>query len=152
MFAGFMAAESSPEDRLAPADFLPLRLAGAARAVEALLAAACQRFGLSVSDWTVLTVLSGQDALEFVDLARQSRFSEPIAREAVAGLIGRGLMVRLESALAITADGAAAQGEVARLALATEAALLSGLSPAEVKNLSRLLSRLEAAALKLTGR
>lgn len=42
-------------------------------------------------------------------------------------------------------------GEIAPLALAYEAALLAGLAPAEVLTLKRLLSRLEAAAARLSG-
>lgn len=70
---------------------------------------------------------------------------------ATGGLITSGLAARTSYA-ALTDEDGALRAEIAPLARAYEAALLSGLSPAEVKTLRRLLSRVEAAALKLSGR
>ena len=53
--------------------------------------------------------------------------------------------------LALTLEGSRLHAEIAPLALAYEAALLAGLAPAEVATLKRLLSRLEAAAARLSG-
>jgi hypothetical protein len=76
--------------------------------------------------------------------------------EATGGLISSGLACRtgdrgpLSSPL--TDDTGALRREIAPLALAYEAALLSSLTPQEVAMLRRLLARVEAAALKLSGR
>jgi hypothetical protein len=72
------------------------------------------------------------------------------AAEATGGLIANGLAGRATSPL-IDETGALHR-EIAPLALAYEAALVSGLTPDEVKTLRRLLARVETAALKLSGR
>jgi DNA-binding MarR family transcriptional regulator len=53
--------------------------------------------------------------------------------------------------LALTEEGRALHGEIAPLALAYEAALISGLSPDEVALLKRLLVRLQGAASALSA-
>jgi DNA-binding MarR family transcriptional regulator len=53
--------------------------------------------------------------------------------------------------LALTEAGRALHSEIAPLALAYEAALISGLTPDEVALLKRLLVRLQAAAGQLAG-
>jgi DNA-binding MarR family transcriptional regulator len=77
---------------------------------------------------------------------------------AAQGLLGRSLVERTDSpsdgrshTLALTYTGRRLHGEIAPLALAYEAALLAGLAPAEVATLKRLLTRLEAAAARLSG-
>lgn len=70
--------------------------------------------------------------------------------EATGGLIANGLAVRAASPL--TDETGALRREIAPLALAYEAALLASLTPEEVRTLRRLLTRIESAALKLSGR
>jgi len=70
--------------------------------------------------------------------------------DATGGLIANGLAVRAASPL--TDDTGALRREIAPLALAYEAALLASLTPDEVRTLRRLLTRIETAALKLSGR
>jgi len=53
--------------------------------------------------------------------------------------------------LALSDQGRELHTEIAPLALAYEAALIAGLTPAEVETLKRLLSRLETAATRLSG-
>lgn len=72
--------------------------------------------------------------------------------EATGGLIAQGLAGRVMDSRSLTDESGVLRPEIAPLALAYEAALLVGLSPQEVKTLRRLLSRVEAAALKLSGR
>lgn len=73
--------------------------------------------------------------------------------EATGGLIAKGLAARAPYAACVPADDAGAlRPEIASLARAYEDALLAGFTPAEVKQLRRLLARVEAAALKLSGR
>jgi len=70
--------------------------------------------------------------------------------EATGGLIANGLAGR--AAAPLTDETGALHREIAPLALAYEAALLSSLTPEEVRTLRRLLARVETAALKLSGR
>ena len=73
--------------------------------------------------------------------------------EATGGLIASGLAKRAPSATPILVDESGAlRPEIAPIARAYEAALLAGLTPAEVKTLRRLLTKIEVAALKLSGR
>lgn len=73
--------------------------------------------------------------------------------EATSRLIASGLAKRAPSATPILVDETGAlRPEIASIARDYEAALLAGLSPAEVKTLRRLLAKVEAAALKLSGR
>lgn len=74
------------------------------------------------------------------------------AAEATGRLIGQGLIDRGLSGFALTDETGVLNPEIAPLAYAYEAALLSGLSPQEVRTLRRLLTKVEAAALKLSGR
>jgi DNA-binding MarR family transcriptional regulator len=53
--------------------------------------------------------------------------------------------------LTLTSEGARLHADIAPLALAYEAALISGLAPDEVALLKRLLTRLQAAAGQLAG-
>src|SRR5690606_1941895 len=53
--------------------------------------------------------------------------------------------------LALTDQGRDLHAEIAPLALAYEAALMAGLTPAEVETLKRLLVRLETVAGRLSG-
>lgn len=77
---------------------------------------------------------------------------------AAQGLLKRRLIRRSDHqadgrshVLALTDDGGRLHAEIAPLALAYEAALISGLAPEEVTLLKRLLSRLQAAAGALAG-
>ena len=56
-----------------------------------------------------------------------------------------------DNVLSLTAEGQRLHAEIAPLALAYEAALISGLAPDEVALLKRLLARLQAAAGQLAG-
>jgi len=74
------------------------------------------------------------------------------AADATSRLIGQGLIDRGLSGFALTDETGVLNPEIAPLAYAYEAALVAGLSPQEVRTLRRLLTKVEAAALKLSGR
>jgi hypothetical protein len=97
--------------------------------------------------------------LDETDMDDERPIAEPflpvqLARtaEATGRLIGQGLIDRGLSGFALTDETGALNPAIAPLAYAYEAALLTGLSPQEVRTLRRLLTRVEAAALKLSGR
>jgi DNA-binding MarR family transcriptional regulator len=135
------------------ANFLPFRLARAAQAVSALMAVTWnERVGLSMPAWRCLCVLAESGALDRESLADRAALSETEAVEAAAALLARGLIGRaFPPALSLPAAGSALHLELCELALAAEDALLAGLSPAEVQSLSRLLGRLQGAALRLAA-
>ena len=147
------------DDLLSLAEYLPFRLSVASNAVSKLIARAYEdRFGLTVPQWRLVSVLAEGPATQASLLARTAMDKVTVSR-AAQGLVTRRLAARTPNptdarshSLALTTEGARLYADIAPLALAYEAALLSGLEPGEVKALKRLLQRLEAAAAQLSGR
>jgi DNA-binding MarR family transcriptional regulator len=139
-------------------DYLPYRLSVASNAVSKLIARAYEdRFGLSIPQWRLMAVLAEAPHTQQSIVARTAMDKVTVSR-AAAGLAARHLVDRTAHEadgrshhLVLTNDGRRLHAEIAPLALAYEAALLTGLAPAEEALLKRLLLRLETAAAKLSG-
>jgi DNA-binding MarR family transcriptional regulator len=137
--------------------YLPYRLSVASNAVSGLIARAYQdRFGLSVPQWRLVCVLAEDGELTQGQIVARTVMDKVTVSRAAQGLLNRGLVVRSEHhadgrshVLALSPEGRALHGEIAPLALAYEAALISGLAPDEVALLKRLLTRLQSAASAL---
>ena len=148
----------SETDTLVLDDYLPYRLSVASNAVSKLIARAYEdRFGLSIPQWRLMAVLAEQPLTQQAIVARTAMDKVTVSR-AARGLTTRHLVSRTAHAddgrshhLTLTLEGRRLHAEIAPLALAYEAALLSGLAPADVALMKRLLSRLEAAAARLSG-
>ena len=146
-------------DRLVLDDYLPFRLSVASNAVSRLIARAYEdRFGLSIPQWRLIAVLAEDGALTPGAIVARTAMDKVTVSRAAQGLIRRRLVARIAHQadgrshhLSLTAEGGRLHQEVAPLALAYEAAVLSGLAPGEVVALKHLLKRLEAAALRLSG-
>jgi len=140
-------------------DYLPYRLSVASNAVSGLIARAYQdRFGLTVPQWRLICVLADEGGMTQGQIVTRTFMDKVTVSRAAQGLSGRHLVQRSEHhadgrshVLSLTAEGRRLFSEVAPLALAYEAALISGLAPEEVALLRRLLSRLQAAATALAG-
>ena len=140
-------------------DYLPYRLSVASNAVSSLIARAYQdRFGLSIPQWRLISVLAQDGALAQSQLVARTGMDKVMVTRAAQGLIGRNLAARsvhLEDGrshlLTLTRAGIALHAEIAPLALAYEAACIAGLTPEDVTLLKRLLKRLQTAALALSG-
>lgn len=139
--------------------YLPYRLSVASNAVSGLIARAYQdRFGLSVPQWRLVCVLAEDGELTQGQIVARTVMDKVTVSRAAQGLLNRGLVARSEHhadgrshVLALSPEGRALHGEIAPLALAYEAALISGLSPDEVALLKRLLTRLQNAASALSS-
>lgn len=139
-------------------EYLPFRLSVASNGVSRLIARAYEdRFGLTIPQWRLMAVLAEGGLTPQAAVARTAMDKVTVSR-AANGLEARHLIARTASPsdgrshiLALTETGRRLHGEIAPLALAYEAALLTGLAPAEVAQLKRLLQRLEAAAARLSG-
>jgi DNA-binding MarR family transcriptional regulator len=137
--------------------YLPYRLSVASNAVSGLIARAYQdRFGLSVPQWRLVCVLAEDGELTQGQIVARTVMDKVTVSRAAQGLLNRGLVVRSDHhadgrshVLALSSEGRALHGEIAPLALAYEAALISGLAPDEVALLKRLLARLQSAASAL---
>ena len=139
-------------------EYLPYRLSIASNAVSKLIARAYEdRFGLTIPQWRLMAVLAEKPLTQQAIVARTAMDKVTVSR-AAQGLVNRHLVGRAaheadgrSHILALTEQGRELHAEIAPLALAYEAALLSGLTPAEVETLKRLLMRLETAADRLSG-
>jgi DNA-binding MarR family transcriptional regulator len=139
--------------------YLPYRLSVASNAVSGLIARAYQdRFDLSVPQWRVICVLAEDGGLTQGQIVARTVMDKVTVSRAAQELLKRRLVVRSDHqadgrshVLALTPEGAGLHAEIAPLALAYEAALISGLAPDEVALLKRLLARLQAAAGQLAG-
>ena len=139
--------------------YLPYRLSVASNAVSGLIARAYEdRFGLTVPQWRVICVLAEDGALTQGQIVARTVMDKVTVSRAAQGLVKRRLVARSEHhadgrshVLALTAEGRRLHGDIAPLALAYEAALISGLSPEDVALLKALLCRLQSAAGQLAG-
>ena len=139
-------------------EYLPYRLSIASNAVSKLIARAYEdRFGLTIPQWRLMAVLAEKPLTQQAIVARTAMDKVTVSRAAQV-LVNRHLVDRAaheadgrSHILALTEQGRELHAEIAPLALAYEAALLSGLTPAEVETLKRLLMRLETAADRLSG-
>lgn len=149
----------SHDDDLRLDAYLPYRLSVASNAVSGLIARAYQdRFGLTVPQWRVICVLAEDGGLTQGQIVARTVMDKVTVSRAAQGLLNRHLVARSDHhadgrshVLALSAEGAGLHAEIAPLALAYEAALISGLAPEEVSLLKRLLHRLQSAAGQLAG-
>jgi DNA-binding MarR family transcriptional regulator len=148
-----------PEGELRLDAYLPYRLSVASNAVSGLIARSYQdRFGLTVPQWRLICVLAEDGGLTQGQIVARTVMDKVTVSRAAQELLKRRLVGRSDHqadgrshVLALTAEGARLHAEIAPLALAYEAALISGLAPDEVALLKRLLARLQAAAGQLAG-
>lgn len=139
--------------------YLPYRLSVASNAVSGLIARAYEdRFGLSIPQWRLICVLAEDGGLTQGQIVARTVMDKVTVSRAAQGLVKRRLVQRSDHhadgrshVLALTEQGRGLHAEIAPLALAYEAALISGLAPDEVALLKRLLGRLQAAAGQLAG-
>ncbi len=152
-------AEARVDELLVLDDYLPYRLSVTSNAVSRLIARAYEdRLGLTIPEWRLIAVLAQDGALTpGATVARTAMDKVTISRAAQA-LVRRRLVARVAHEadgrshhLSLTAEGTRLHAEISPLALAYEAALLSGLAPGEVLMMKMLLKRLEAAAIRLSG-
>lgn len=142
--------------------FLPYRLSVLSNTIsEALATLYGERFNLSVTQWRVIAVLGRYPDLSAVEVAERTRMDKVAVSRAVAELIDSGRLDRevdrldrRRSVLNLSAAGRRAYEEIAPLALACEARLLSALSAREREALEGILDKLTTAGvgLLLTGK
>jgi DNA-binding MarR family transcriptional regulator len=150
--AAFANAPSNEAPRLSLETHLPHALGTAAIAVGRLIARAYQdRFGLSVIEWRLMALLAEIGPAAEPEVFARAAADRPVARRALRALVKRGVAEAGPGGLALTAEGRRLYDEIAPLALAWEAALVTGFSPGEVTALKHLLRRLRAAAERLGG-
>jgi DNA-binding MarR family transcriptional regulator len=151
--------DGAPVGELKLDAYLPYRLSVASNAVSRLIARAYEdRFGLTIPQWRLVCVLAEDGGMTQGGIVARTGMDKVTVSRAAHGLAQRRLIGRSDHhadgrshVLALTTEGARLHAEIAPLALAYEAALISGLTPDEVALLKRLLGRLQATADALTG-
>jgi len=159
-----MTAATPPPDATAGSAleldaYLPYRLSVASNAVSGLIARAYEdRFGLTIPQWRLICVLAEDGGMTQAAIVGRTGMDKVMVSRAAQGLSRRRLVERTDHQadgrshlLALSGEGLRLYGEIAPLALAYEAALISGLAPSEVALLKRLLLRLQVAANALAG-
>jgi DNA-binding MarR family transcriptional regulator len=134
--------------------FLPYRLSVAANAVSTRISNSYRkRFGLKVAEWRLIAILAETPRQTPVMLGARTRMDKITVSRAAAALLERGLLVADDNPgdgrshfLSLTASGQALYGQIAPLALETEANLLAGITRSERDTLEKLLRKVEAAA------
>ncbi|HVW26720.1 MAG TPA: MarR family transcriptional regulator [Polyangiaceae bacterium] len=118
------------------------------RGLRARLDAALAPMEISTQEYTALSVLSRRDGLSSAQLARRTLVSAQAMNQIVIGLEQRGLIVRRADAehnkiqrASLSPAGRRALAACDRATAPIEDQLLSGLSPAQVSQLRRALSR-----------
>ena len=132
------------------ANFLPYRMSVVSNAISDRVARVYKgRFGLKIPEWRVIAVVAERGGVTQAGLCEATAMDKMTVSRAVAGLLVRGLLQaaggpdRRTRMLALSAEGQALYDEVAPLALAIEAEVLSGFSEAERAVLMEFLARLE---------
>jgi DNA-binding MarR family transcriptional regulator len=139
--------------------YLPYRLSVASNKVSALIAKAYEtRFGLTVTQWRLLVILSGGAALSQKSVIERTAMDKVTISRAVAAMFARGLVIRSNGAqdrridmLTLSDAGRAIVEEVTPLVLALEASLIEAIGTQKASALDEMLRKLEARADKLSG-
>ena len=152
----------TPHVQLDLEHFLPYRLSVLSnRTSNAIAREYSERFDMTIPEWRVMAVLGRFAGLSANQVAQRTAMDKVAVSRAVAELIDSGRldrqMDRLDrrrSVLNLSVEGRRVYAEIAPLALACEARLLSALSTKERDALEGILDKLTTAGvgLLLTGR
>ena len=154
---GAKSDPGAPQAGLRLDAYLPYRLSVASNAVSRLISRAYEdRFALTIPQWRLISVLAEDGPSAQQAIVIRTAMDKVTVSRAAQGLVRRRLVSRTvheidgrSHRLILTPEGLSLYAEISPLALAYEAALLSGLESQEVQQLSRLLQRLEKAATGL---
>ncbi|MDH4047307.1 MAG: MarR family transcriptional regulator [Gammaproteobacteria bacterium] len=131
-------------------DFLPYRLAILSHTISSSIARAYdQRFGLTIPEWRVITILGRFPGLSAVEVADRTMMDKVAVSRAVTKLIKSGRVDRefadadrRRSILNLSEVGRNVLADIAPLALGIEADLLHGLSEEQIQTLNVVIEKL----------
>ncbi len=135
-------------------EFLPYRLSVLSNTISGTLAEAySSQHGLTIPEWRVLAILGRFPGSSAGEVAARAAMDKVAVSRAVSRLLDAGRIRRhfadadrRRSVLELSAAGWKIYRQVTPVLLAYEADLLDGLSPAERRELDRLLARLAERA------
>lgn len=139
-------------------EFVPYRLSVLSNRISARIAELYQaEFDLSVTEWRIIAVLGRFHALSANEVAARTAMDKVTVSRTVARLLERKLLKRKfdagdrrKSILDLSASGTRLHAQIAPLALALEARLLSGFNTLEHEALEALFDKLESGLASLS--
>ncbi len=145
-------SEKKPALRLR--EFLPYRLSVLSNTVSRRIADLYDReFGLNIWQWRVMAVTGDTPGISATEIGQRTAMDKVAVSRAVAGLIELGYMERTtsesdgrRSQLFLTDEGQNIYELIVPIALQAERELFETLSPADQKDLARLMDKLADAA------
>ncbi|MDW5376602.1 MarR family winged helix-turn-helix transcriptional regulator [Halomonas sp. HP20-15] len=147
-----MPIPDHPPHMLALQAFLPYRLSNLAERIsQALSTIYAQQYDLTIAQWRVLAWLQQTQPLTAKRICQLTDMDKARVSRAVAQLVERRLVRRQRDTtdqrtlwLTLTTEGNDLLASVIPRALAWESELIANLSPAEYRELFRLLAKVEA--------
>ena len=135
-------------------EFLPYRLSVLSNTISRRIADLYDReFGLSIWQWRVMAVTGDTPGISATEIGQRTAMDKVAVSRAVAGLIELGYMERTtsesdgrRSQLFLTDEGQNIYELIVPIALQAERELFETLSPADQKDLARLMDKLADAA------
>jgi DNA-binding MarR family transcriptional regulator len=138
-----------PGDAFSVEEFVPYQFALLSSRLSRSLALTCASFDLSLSEWRLMAIIASGNSLSASDVSERSTMDAVAVHRAVKSLSERRLISRMPvdsdrriKRLSLTAKGRDAYEAVTPAARKLERDLLSVLSPAETKDLRRIMRRL----------
>lgn len=146
-------------DRLELDGFVPYRLSVMQQEVSRAIATAYSRkHGLMRHDWRVMAALGDDQPLSANEVSQRTNMDKVQVSRAIARLKQKGLVAQLQdtqdrrrSSLRLTGRGEGIYRDIVPAARARETELLEALSPAELKQLDKLIDKLYRRARDLNA-
>lgn len=139
--------------------FLPYRLSIASNRASAAVATAYQAlFGLKIPEWRLIAVIAEGEGLTQQALGARTQMDKVTVSRAAIALAARGLLERAPNAadrrsrhLSLSAAGHALYEQVAPKALELERRLFARFDAGELRQLTEMLRRIDAAVAEENG-
>jgi DNA-binding MarR family transcriptional regulator len=143
-------------ERLSLHDFVPYRIAVLARGISVSLGKKYRDLGISIPEWRLIAHLAEVGTCSSGEICARTAMDKAKVNRAVMRLVAAGLLLagtssrdRRVNALKLTARGQKVYEQIVPMALDHEASLLDPLSETEIKELVRILGKLQSRVDRL---
>jgi DNA-binding MarR family transcriptional regulator len=142
--------------RLALRDFVPYRIAVLARGISVSLGKKYRGLGITIPEWRLIAHLAEVGTCSSGEICARTAMDKAKVNRAVMRLVAAGLVLagtssqdRRVNALKLTARGQKIYEQIVPMALDHERSLLDPLSETEIKELVRILGKLQSQVDRL---